>query len=120
MILLLRVFAPAAGPAEAEAISRRLLDALQEFTPTEAQLPERYWKIPEWYEHSIRLVPASMAGFDAALALAVLGWERVVRDVECSAGWNRVPGGEFLVPEVTWAELLLIHAPDRPGTPPLG
>lgn len=120
MILLLRVFAPAAGPAEAEVIGRRLLDALQEFTPVTAQPPERYWKIPEWFEHAVRLTPANEAGFEAVLALAALGWDPVVRDVECSAVWNRVPGGEFLRPEVTWAELLLIHAPDRPGTPPLG
>lgn len=120
MILLLRVFAPAATPAEAEAIGRRLLDALQAFTPVTAQPPERYWKIPEWYEHSLWLAPATEAGFDAVLALAALGWDPVVRDGECSAVWNRVPGGEFLLSEVTWAELLLIHGPDQPGTPPLG
>lgn len=114
MILLLRLFTPAAGPAEAEAIGRRLLDALPAFTPVTAHPPERYWKIPEWYEHALRLTPATAAGFDAVLALAALGWEPVVRDVECSAVWNRVPGGEFLVPEVTWAELLLLHPPGAP------
>ena len=119
-MLLLRVFAPAAGPAEAEAIGRRLVDALQEFTPVTAQPPECYWKIPEWYEHSLRLGPATEAGFDAVLTLAALGWDPVVRDVECSAVWNAAPGTRFLLPEVTWAELLLIHPPSGPGTPSLG
>lgn len=120
MILLLHVFAPAAGPAEAEAIGRRLLDALSQFAPVTAQPPKRYWKIPEWYEHTLRLSPATEAGFDAVLARAALGWDPVVRDTECSAVWNRVPGGQLLLSEVTWAELLLIHAPEHPGAPPLG
>jgi hypothetical protein len=76
-----------------------------------AQPPERYWKLPEWYEHSLWLAPATEAGFDTVLALAALGWDPVVRDVECSAVWNRVPGGRFLLPEVAWAELLLLHPP---------
>lgn len=120
MILLLRVFAPAAEPAEVEAIGRRLLDALQRFTPGTTQPPERYWKIPEWYEHSLRLAPATEAGFDAVLALSAAGWDPVVRDTECSAVWNASPGIAFLLPEVTWAELLLIHPPSGPGTPSLG
>ncbi len=120
MKLLLRVFAPASGPAEAEAIGRRLLEALPEFAPVTAQPPERYWKLPAWYEHTLRLSPATQAGFDAVLALAALGWGPVVRDVECSAVWNPAPGAGFLLPDVTWAELLLIHAPEHPGAPPLG
>lgn len=120
MILLLRVFAPAAGPTEAKASGRRLLVALQEFTPVVAQPPERYWKIPEWYEHSLRLGPATEAGFDAVLALAAAGWDPVVRDTECSAVWNADPGIRFLLPEVTWAELLLIHPPTGRATPSLG
>lgn len=120
MILLLRLFAPAAGPEDAATIGHRLLDALHDFSPATVQPPERYWKIPEWFEHTLRLSPASAAGFDRLLALAPAGWEPIIRDGECSAVWDAAPGTTFLLPEVTWAELLLIHPPSGTSAPPFG
>jgi hypothetical protein len=114
MILLFRLFAPASDPDAAAALGRRLLDALHEFAPAVAQPPERYWKIPEWYEHTIELRPATESVFDTALALASAGWSHIVRDGECSAVWNAEPGSVLLLPEVTWAELLLVYPTDGP------
>lgn len=107
MILLLRVFAPSASPAAARETGRRLLDALAGFAPAATEPPEQYWKVPEWYEHTLRLAPADEAGFDSVLALGGEGWSHVVRDGECSAVWNRRDGSRFLLAEVTWAELQL-------------
>lgn len=109
MLLQLRVFAPAATAREAEAVAARLVAELADFRVTVTGPPERYWKIPAWYEHTLRLVPADAAGFERVLALAALGWSHVVRDTECDAVWNAGPGACFLLPEVTWAEVQLIH-----------
>lgn len=111
MILLIRCFAPAADLDEAESLAARLRAQLSAFPVAVPTPPERYWKIPAWYEHTIRIDPAGEREFDAVLAMAKEGWHQVTRDGECFAVWNALPGSTFLVPEITWAELLLIHDP---------
>jgi hypothetical protein len=111
VILLIRCFAPAADLAVAEAFTDRLHGQFAGFAVAPATPPERYWKIPAWYEHTIRIEPASEKEFEAVLAMAKEGWHHLMRDGECSAVWNATPGASFLQPEITWAELLLIHDP---------
>lgn len=104
--LIARLFTRAASVAEARQQQARLLAALAGFAPAPAGDPVPYWKIPGLFEHDLRLAPATPAAFEAVLALAGAGWH-VTRDEECSAVWNPVPGGVFLLPEVHWAEILL-------------
>ncbi len=111
MILLIRCFAPAADLAGAEVLTTRLHRLLGTFPVAPRESPERYWKIPAWYEHTIRIEPAGPSEFEALLGMAKEGWHQVTRDGECSAVWKAEPGSSFLLPEITWAELLLIHGP---------
>lgn len=111
MILLIRCFAPAADLADAEVLTARLRHLFAAFPLAPPELPERYWKIPAWYEHTIRIERAGATEFDTVLHLAAEGWHQVTRDGECSAVWKAEPGSRFLLPEITWAELLLIHEP---------
>lgn len=109
MRVVLRIFAPADGPAEARQLAARLRAALKDFSPVEAGPPARYWKIPEWYEHTLDLFPAGPATFDAVVARVPRGWSHLQRDEEFSSVWNPGPGSAFLLPEATWAELAFIH-----------
>lgn len=113
MILLARLFTPAPDREGAEVIGRRLLEILAEFSPVVSMPPEQYWKLPAWYEHTLQLTPADESTFDRVLAMAGGGWHDVLRDGECYAVWGPVTGASFLLPEVTWAELRLIHPPRR-------
>lgn len=116
MELLARIFLPAADAAEAAAHNPTLHAALAAYLPRSINPPEPYWKIAGWYEHSFQLTPATPASFDALIALSEGDWE-VTRseDIdknhpgECDAVWIPSPGHIFLLPEVTWAHLLLIY-----------
>lgn len=108
MRVLLRVFARASGADDVRRVGEALLAALREFAPVPSCAPERYWKEPQWYEYTFELAPAGVATFDAVLARFPAGWTSGGRDVECDAVWNP-GGGDFLLPEVTWAQLLFVH-----------
>ena len=57
MRLIVRVFAPASSSTAAHAVAQRLMSALQRHAPVAVNPPEPYWKVPEWYEHTIALFP---------------------------------------------------------------
>lgn len=105
--LLARIFAPAENAEHAEQQDQALLAKLASYTPEPISPPEPYWKEPGWYEHFLKLSPADEATFDAVVALAGGDWH-CTRDGECDAVWNPSPGHVFLLPEVTWAEVMLI------------
>ena len=116
MQLLTRIFMPAGDAAEADAHDRALLATLAAFSPHPINPPEPYWKIPSWYEHFFQLNPATPASFDALIALSEGDWDVTRSDEidknhpgECEAVWNPSPGQIFLLPEVTWAHILLIY-----------
>lgn len=111
MRIILRVFAPAEGPADARAASQRLRAALKAFAPVEACPPTPYWKVPQWYEHTLDLTPAGPATFDAVVAMVANGWTHLERDTEFSSVWNPGSGSVFVLPETTWAELAFVHKP---------
>lgn len=113
-ILLARIFTVASDAARAAAQGEALLATLAPFSPSQAEPPEPYWKIPGWYEHTLDLSPADTATFDAVVALTKGHWE-ITRDSECNAVWNPEPGCQFLLSEVRWAEILLIRP--NPPTP---
>lgn len=118
--LLVRLFAPADNADHAARQADALLAALAPFAPEPRRPPESYWKIPGWYEHDLQLAPADETTFDAVVAMAAGNWE-ITRDSECNAVWNPSPGQIFLLPEATWAEVMLIQpnppAPDQDYLP---
>lgn len=61
--LLARIFMSAADAAEADDHDQALLAALAAFSPKRTHPPEPCWKIPGWYEHAFRLIPADQATF---------------------------------------------------------
>lgn len=109
MRLLLRIFASSAGAADALALGRRLQAELSEFSPREPSPPVRYWKVPEWFEHTLDLQPANATTFDAVVAKAAQGWTHLEREEEFDSVWNHGHGCALLLPEVRWAQLLLIN-----------
>jgi hypothetical protein len=121
--LLVDIKAHIAGSKPAEALERRLLEALAGFAPRIAETAKPYWKIPEWHECTLELKPADRAGFDAVIALAKKNWHRSLDDEggDCDGIWNPEPGHVFLLPEVTWAHVLLVTpnppSPDMEYTP---
>lgn len=112
--LLLRLFAPADNADHAARQADALLAALAPFAPEQRQPPEPYWKIPGLYEHHLELAPADETTFNAVVALAEGDWD-ITRDYELDAVWNPSPGQVFLLPEATWAQVMLIQP--NPPTP---
>jgi hypothetical protein len=118
--LLARIFAPADSAEHADEQEAALHAALAAFAPKQGHPPEPYWKVPGWYEHFLKLSPADETTFDAVVALAGGDWD-INRDFECDAVWTPSPGHIFLLPEVIWAQVMLIQpnppAPDQEYLP---
>lgn len=118
--LLVRLFAPADNADHAARQADALLAALAPFTPEQQHPPEAYWKIPGWYEHCLKLAPADETTFDAVVAMASGDWD-ITRESELDAVWSPSPGQVFLLPEATWAQVMLIQpnppAPDQEYLP---
>lgn len=118
--LLIRIFTDAGDAGHADELESKLLAALASFHPLPKAGPEAYWKEPGWFEHCYRLVPADNLAFDALLVLIEGEWH-IARgddpDDESEAVWNPSPGGQFLLPEVRWVQVLLAYpnppAPDQ-------
>lgn len=106
--LLASIFTRASTAVAADAHQERLLALLHAFAPQPLAAPQAHGRIPGYYEHSFVFAAASHAAFEAMVALAPERWHRV-EDGERSAVWNPAPGCEFLLPEVAWAELLLVN-----------
>lgn len=107
--LLASIFTRAPTAVAADAHQERLLALLHAFAPQPLAAPQAHGRIPGYYEHSFVFAPPSQAAFEALVALVPERWHRV-DDGERSAVWHPAPGCEFLLPEVAWAELLLVHA----------
>jgi len=106
MALILRIFAECGSGERAAGVGSDLAAALAAFRPVASMEPERYWKQPELFEFSFDLSPGTRATFDAVLARAADGWVHTGDEEHRSSVWNRPPGGVFLLPAVTWAELI--------------
>lgn len=109
-ILLIDVKACTTLRNPVETLAQRLLDELAHFQPNITQPPQPYWKLPEWHECTIEITPANRTGFNALIALVKEDWHLLVDDEgnDCEGIWNPAPGHVFLLPEVTWAQVLLV------------
>lgn len=112
-VLLVHAMAEITGPDPARSLEARLLDALARFSPRITKAAQPYWKVPEWHECTVALEPADRPTFEAVVALAEGQWDLIIDTDEESCGdcdgvWNPEPGHAFLLPEVTWANVLLV------------
>ena len=107
MALLVRLLANCESVEVAIAVSRRVASILARFGGEEASPPKQYWKMPELYELTYELCPATSAAFEEILSYSRGGWHHLPGESERSSVWNRTGDFVFLVPEVCWAEVQL-------------
>ncbi|MDR6984906.1 hypothetical protein J2X32_003561 [Rheinheimera pacifica] len=107
MELFLRVFTSCSDDSVSLYLLKRLCNALSECADAIPSNPNRYWKIPEMYEFTFRLMPANMNVFKKIINFSPNGWVHMGSNSDCSSVWNVADGSSFLVPEVQWAELQL-------------
>ena len=104
MELFLRVFAECGSEGYAEHLQRELCVALTTWVLAKPSTARRYWKMPDLFEFTFRLTPATFEARDQIIGSAS-GWHHSGDELDRSSVWNRSPGVSFLVAEVTWAEL---------------
>lgn len=109
MSLLLRVMVEVATEAEAQEAREALLAILGRMGPVRADAAERYAKIPDYWDVTLRLDPTgSVRGlFDQVLEQAPDGWTvgGAPGDLDRWAVWNASPGSAFLDRRVRWVSL---------------
>lgn len=105
--VLLRLFADCENDRQTERIASDVVRLLSAYSPVQTMQPERYWKIPEYFEFCFSLSPASRATFKNLLvAYSPENWLYSGDEQDSSSVWNRSDGNCFLLPEVAWAELV--------------
>ncbi len=124
MILIVRIFAASKTAVQAESLTAPLIAALHALGPrweggVTTCSPECYWKLPELYEHTLQLDPADLEHVRALMTTFPGAWTparledallQVEQDEDASMVWCRTPGAVFLLPEVQWVEVRLLHA----------
>ena len=100
-----------------------LVAALHELGPrwlgaAAACLPECYWKLPELFEHTLQVDAADIEHVRALVTTLPGAWTparvedallQVEQHEDLSMVWCRIPGAAFLLPEVQWVEVRLVH-----------
>jgi len=105
--VLLRLFADCENEHQAARFGYAVTGLLSAFAPVQTLLPVRYWKIPEYFEFTFSLSPATRATFESLLAINFSeNWLHSGDEQESSSVWNRCADACFLLPEVAWAELI--------------
>lgn len=119
-VLLIEIKAELAGDRLANDLEHALLHALRDYSPSLAEAARPYWKIPAWHECTVKVATANRASFDALVGLVEATWHLILADEadgDCEAIWNPAPGQHFLLPEVRWAQVLLVTPnPPAPDT----
>jgi hypothetical protein len=105
MELFLRAFADCDGDSGADQLQRELCAALTNWASAKPMAASRYWKMPELFEFTFSLMPATIEVRDAIVDSVRGGWHISGDETDRSFVWNRSPGLFFLTPEVAWAEL---------------
>lgn len=105
MELFLRAFAECESEERAEQMQKKLCGALAAMVSARPATPKRYWKMPELFEFTFSLTPATVEIREQIIGSASGGWQHSGDERDMSSVWNRSPGFSFLAAEVTWAEL---------------
>jgi hypothetical protein len=104
----MRAYATCGNLEQATGISDEIRQALARFQPEEFSEPKRYWKMPELFEFTFNLSPATEASFLDIVKSCDEGWLHMGNGQDRSSVWNQVPSLSFLTSSVTWAELALM------------
>ena len=108
MNLFIRAYANCGSLEEAKEISDAIRLVLFQFDPVDFSEPKPYWKMPELFEFSFNLSPATETSFLEVIKSCGAGWLHLGNGKDRSSVWNRVEAYSFLTPSVAWAELVLI------------
>lgn len=109
MELFLRVFANCENLHQGQEMLARLTTSLHDFSPSVSSSPKPYWKIPELFVITFSLSPPTQDAFQDIMNLCDVGWVKTESEFDRSSVWNRTSGQQFLIPEVSWAEIALIE-----------
>lgn len=77
--------------------------------------PQRYWKIPEYWEVFVEFRPEKPVplAFDDVLSELGSGWEvHRLADGGSWAVWNAGPQSTFVIPAIRWANLECLYRSD--------
>ena len=107
MKLFIRTYATCENLEQAKEISREIQLALADFHPVRFSDPKPYWKVPELFEFSFNLSPATDDSFLEIIKFCEEGWLHMKGDHDRSSVWNQADDFSFLAPSITWAELAL-------------
>ena len=107
MKLFIRTYAVCGNLDQAREISNEIQLALADFHPTHYSAPKPYWKMPELFEFSFNLSPATEASFLEIVNFCDKDWLHMGSGQDRSSVWNPAEGISFLSPSVTWATLAL-------------
>lgn len=107
MKLFIRTYAICGNLDRAKEMSNEIQLALADFHPTHFSAPKPYWKMPELFEFSFNLSPATEDSFLEIVKSCDEGWLHMKSDHDRSSVWNQSEDLIFLAPSVTWAELAL-------------
>ncbi len=105
--LFMRAYATCGDFGQAKKISEEIREALSVHHPMDFSEPKLYWKMPELFEFSFKLSPATEASFLEIIKSCDQGWLHMGDGQDRSSVWNQAEGLSFLAPSVTWAELAL-------------
>lgn len=108
MKLFIRAYGNCGSLEEAKGISDAIRLALSQFDPEDLSEPKPYWKMPELFEFSFNLSPATEISFLQLVKSCGEGWLHLGDGQDRASVWNRVEGCSFLTPSVAWAELALM------------
>jgi hypothetical protein len=104
----MRAYATCGNLGQTNGISNEIQLALARLHPTHFSDPKPYWKMPEFFEFSFNLSPATEHSFLEIIKSCDGGWLHMRDDHDRSSVWNRVEGLSLLTPSIAWAELALI------------
>ena len=107
MNLFMRVYGNCENQEQAKDISTGIRRALAKFQLSDRMASKPYWKVPELFEFTYDLTPATQSSFLDIVNLCGIGWLHMGDGLDRSSVWNRVEGTVFLTPAVSWAELSL-------------
>jgi len=109
--LSLRLFVEVDDLASAQEVADAVTTRIQSYGEIRQCQVQQYWKIPQYYEVFLKLVPDVSQGyraFDSIMFSLGSGWELSGSPDDRQAVWNPSPLGGFFLPMVRWANLELL------------
>ena len=97
MELFLRVFAECGSEEYTEHLQRELCVALTAWVSAKPSTARRYWKMPELFEFTFSLIPATVEARDQIIGSASDGWHHTGDELDRSSVCLESVAGGFLL-----------------------